>query len=144
MNHSRLARALIILLFILVSVTFFTGTLRTFALARAAPVLDERDANTGLQLAEVVAITVTSTTSFLTPGSTPIPPVATVLASPTPVETIEATPAPTPTPTATPVPEPEYITDMTGILALGILLVVVILVGITWGAASTRKKRKGK
>jgi hypothetical protein len=33
---------------------------------------------------------------------------------------------------------------MTGILALGILLVVVILVGITWGAASTRKKRKGK
>jgi hypothetical protein len=41
-------------------------------------------------------------------------------------------------------PELVYITDMSGIVTLGILVVVVILVGVTWGGRRVPKKKGQK
>jgi hypothetical protein len=128
MNHPHLPRALIILLFFLVAVTFFVGTLRTFASAHAAAVLDDRAQTTGLLSADK--------------NLAPAPALTTII--PAPRQTL--TPSPTevatskPTPTAAPITEQIYITDMTGIITLAILLVVVILVGVTWGGRTPRDK----
>ncbi|MGA2503844.1 MAG: hypothetical protein ABSG01_07105 [Anaerolineales bacterium] len=145
MNHPRLPRALIVLLFILVAGTFLVGALRSFASAQAAPVLEDTSQN-GRLSGEALAPTLTSSVNFLTPGPTFTALPASLLPPATPVETVMPTPAPTLTlpPTDTPVPEQEYYTDMTGIVSLGILLVVVILVGITWGGFSMRGKKERK
>jgi hypothetical protein len=144
MNRSHLPRALIILLFILVIVAFFVGTLRTFASARAASVLDDFTQRTNQPSAgEVLAPTSTSTSVIPPLGPTPTPLPTSVLPPATKVATPMSTPAPTFTPT--PIPEPEeYITDMTGIISLAILLVVVILVGVAWGGRNSRKKKEPK
>ena len=78
----------------------------------------------------------TDDSSNLTPGPTPIP-------SPGPSETPMLTTAPTPGPT--PVPPPIGMsTDMTGIIALAILVVVVTLIGMIWGGAPYRRKGSTK
>ncbi|HEX7540522.1 MAG TPA: hypothetical protein VF352_00205 [Anaerolineales bacterium] len=128
MNHTHLPRSLIILLFILVAVTFFVGTLRTFTPAHAVS------------------------------NATGTPTVTLVLKTPstTPPESESETPVSTPTATnlsqadsdenftLTPIPEPEYVADMTGIIGLAILMVVVMLVGVAWGGRSPWKNKEPK
>jgi hypothetical protein len=147
MNHPRLPRALIVLLFILVAVTFLGGTLRSFASAQAATDLGETG-QIGPGTGEALAPTLTSNVSILTPAATFTALPASLLPPVTPVETAIPTLTPTPEPTlaptdAPPLP-PEYFTDMTGIISLAIVLVVVILVGITWGGSSVRRKNGQK
>jgi hypothetical protein len=135
MNHPHLPRALIILLFFLMVATFFVGTLRTFASAQAVVVLDDRAPTTGLlSVDKNLAVAPTSTTMIPTPGHTLTPP-------PTKVATSMPTPASTPAPTAAPITEQIYVTDMTGIIALAILLVVVILVGVTLSGRTSWNKK---
>lgn len=143
MNPSRLPRTLIVLLFILVAITFLVGTLRSFASAQAAVILEDAS-QTGPRSGDAPAPTLTPTLNILTPPPTFTPLPASLLPPATPVETSMPTPEPTVTltPTATPSPPPKlYITDMTGIVSLGILLVVVILVGVTWGERNLRRNK---
>jgi hypothetical protein len=142
MNQSHLPRLLINLLFMLVAATFFAGVLRAFAPARAALVNDN--------LAQTTALpTSTSLVDFPSPGpALTLPP-----ASSLPPPTRDATSLPTSAPTDTSTPladtevypdldeEPIYITDMTGIIALGILMVVVVLVGMAWGVRNPGKNK---
>ena len=129
MNHPHLPRALIILLFILVAGTTLVGSLRSFALAQAAEVIENSSQN-GQSAAVAQAPTPTPTTK----PSVNSPTRASILTTPTSTATL--------TPTSTPIPEPIYVTDMTGIITLGILLVVVILVGVTWGGRRVPKKKE--
>jgi hypothetical protein len=141
MNQAHLPRSLVILLFILVAATFFVGILRSFMPAHAAVVLDNLTSKVDLSAA-------TSNADFPSPGPTPTPPPAAQL--PTPIG--ENTSLPTPAPTVTNTmqadgelssdlaEEPLYISDMTGIIALGILMVVVVLVGVAWSGRVLRKK----
>jgi hypothetical protein len=129
MNHPHLPRALIILLFILVAGTTLVGSLRSFASAQAAEVIENSSLN-GQSAAVAQAPTPTPTTK----PSINSPTRASILTTPTPTATLA--------PTSTPVPEPIYVTDMTGIITLGILLVVVILVGVTWGGRRVPKKKE--
>lgn len=57
---------------------------------------------------------------------------------PAPAPTVTGTPQVFPTPTATLPPAPPS-ADTTGILILGILVVVIILVGLVWGSRIRRK-----
>ncbi len=139
MNHPRLPRALIILLFILLAGTFLVGTLRSFASARAATVSEAASLDSR-RPGEALAPTLTSATLEATFTGLP----ALFLPPPTEVATLAPTPLPTFIPTNTPLPEPAYISDMTGIVSLGILLVVVILVGVTWGGRGAAKKKVQK
>jgi hypothetical protein len=141
MNQSHLPRSLVILLFILVAATFFVGILHSFIPAHAAVVLDDLAPRVDLS-------TATSNADFPSPGPTPTPSPASLL--PPPIG--EATSLPTPAPTVTDTTqadgelnsdldeEPLYISDMTGIIALGILMVIVVLVGVAWGGRILRKK----
>ena len=143
MNHPRLPRAIIVLLFILVAGTFLVGSLRSFASARAETVFGDVG-QIGPVPGEGLAPTLTSNVNILTAAATFTALPASVLPSATPVETAVPTPAPTLAPTDTPPLPPEYFTDMSGIISLAIVLVVVILVGISWGGSSVRRKNKGK
>ena len=140
MDHPGNPRALIILLFILVAVTFMVGTLRLFDPIHAAAALQEPDQNG--QVPEIaLAPTVTSTiVSQALQPTLPVP-TASIQTPATAAATLIPTPAPYFTPTYIPVPEKAYTTDMTGIVMLAIVLVVVILVGISWGGRITRKKK---
>jgi hypothetical protein len=142
MNRPHLPRPFVILFFILVVGFFFIGTLRVFIPAHA------------LSNTTVTPVTVTSTVTLALKAvsTTPAEPENESLGS-TPVVTntgqagskVEFTPTPiptNPTPTPTPVPEPVYIADMTGIIALAILMVAVILVGMAWGGRRPRKKKE--
>ena len=120
MNPPHQSRALILLLFILVAITFFGGTLRTFTRAYAATVLENPTSKADLPSGDNISPTSTSIAVFPSPGSTPTPP-------------------PTFTPTAAPTSELEY-GDTTGIIYMAILLVVVILVGMASGRRSPRMK----
>ena len=60
---------------------------------------------------------------------------------PTLVPTVTNTPQAAVTESSEQTPEPIYVADMTGVTALGILMVVVVLVGITWGGRNFRKKK---
>jgi len=145
MNKIHLPRAPIILLFILVAVTFFVGTLLTFASAHAATVLDVFSQKAVLpSVAKTETPTNTSTSNFPSPGPTLTPLPTSLLPPPTTSATSMPTPPPTLTPTAAPIPAPEYYSDMTGIIALVILLVVVMLVGMTWGGLNPVKKQGSK
>ena len=142
MTQSHLPRALFTLLFILVGVTFLVGIMRAFVPARAVVVLDTPAQNINLP-------TSTSTADFPSPGPPLTPPPASLLPPATPEETLIQTSAPTVTNTpraavaesSEQASEPIYISDMTGVTALGILMVVVVLVGITWGGRNFRKKK---
>jgi len=140
MNQSHLPRTLINLLFILVVTTFLAGVLRAFEPAQAALVLDTPTQATGLP-------TSTSISEFPSPGSTPTPPPASLLPPPAGEATLIPTPAPTATAQAEGETSPDlderplYISDMTGIIALGILMVVVVLVGVAWGRYSFNKNK---
>ena len=145
MNHPRLPRTLIVLLFILVAITFLVGTLRSFASAQAAVIFENAD-QTGPRSGYALAPTLTLTFNILTPTPTFTALPASLLPLATPVETSMPTPTPTLTPVPTNAPPAPLVssTDMTGIVSLGILLVVVILVGITWGESRTRRKKERK
>lgn len=132
MNHTHLPRSLIILLFILVGVTFFVGTLHTFAPARAATVLAD------------LAPTSTSMADFPPPGPTPTPPPASLLPPPTEDATLLQTPPPTYTPNPTALPDYTIYADTTGVIALAILLVVVVLVGMAFGQHNRSRKKTPK
>jgi len=134
MNHTHPPRSLITLLFILVAVTFFVATLRTFAPAHAAPILESL-----AKKADVSTPTSTSSSDIPNPGPTPTPPPPSLLPPPTVEETFipTLTPTFTPIPTAIPIPASA---DTTGIIALAILMVVVMLLGMAWGGRSLRKK----
>ena len=153
MKFPRHPRAFIILMCILVAVTFFIGTMHSFFPVQAAPVSNELAANIdGLSGGRQGALLFTSTASLPPPISTLSPPSGSILPLPTGVVTSLVTPGstpslgPTPTliPTHTPVSAPAvadiYITDMTGIIALTILLVFVIVVGVAWGVRSSPRK----
>jgi hypothetical protein len=143
MNQTHLPRSLIILLFILVTATFIVGTLRTFTSAHAATVLNVLAQKTNLPSAGGnMASNSTLTADFPSPGPTLTPPPTFLLPPPTPAETLMPTPPPTLTPT--PIPEPEYIADTTGIIALVILLVFVMLVGMAWGLRGHRNEKEIK
>jgi len=122
MNQTHLPRSLIILLFILVAATFFVGTLLTFAPAQAAIVLEDRSHRADLSsIDKDLSPNSTSIADFPPPGLTPTPPPVTLL--PTPIDnTIYA--------------------DTTGIIALVILMVVVVLVGLVFGGRNPRKKKE--
>ena len=165
MSQNHLPRSLIILLFFLVAVTFFVGTLRTFAPAHAAIVLENLAQKADLPSADKIIPTSTSIADFPSLGPTPTPsptsflppPTGDAIFMPTPPPTFtpmatpptsflppptgdaifNPTPPPTFTPMATPIPEQGY-ADTTGIIALAILLVVVILVGLAWGGRRPR------
>jgi hypothetical protein len=127
MNNIHLPRSLVILLFILVIGTFIMGILRTFATARAATFLPNSSP------------TSTSTADYSPPGPTPTPPPVSLLPPPTTEKTSEPTPAPTLTPTL--IPNNTVYADTTGIIALAILLVVVVLVGMAFGQRNRRRNK---
>ncbi|MCX6034480.1 MAG: hypothetical protein NTV38_05830, partial [Chloroflexi bacterium] len=140
MNHTHLPRSLVILLFILVASTFFMGTLRAFVPVRAAIVLDDLAQKADLP-------TSTSIADFPTPGPTPTPPPPSLLPPPTDGGPFMPTPPPTYTPMPTAIPTPlskKVYADTTGIIALAIFMVVVILVGVAWGGRSSWKKKEPK
>jgi len=165
MTQSHLPRALFTLLFILVAVTFLVGILHAFVPARAVVVLDTPAQNTNLPTSTSTADfpspgpPLTPPPASLLPPATgaatliPTPPLTSAATSLMPPATPSATLIPTPASTFTDtpqaaaaessgqVPEPIYISDMTGVTALGILMVVVVLVGITWGGRNFRKKK---
>jgi hypothetical protein len=141
MNQPHLPRSLIILLFILVAVTFFVGTLRTFAPALAAPGLEDMSQKADLPSTNEIMLTSTLIANFPPPGPTWTPPPASLLPPPTVEETFMPTPAPTPTPIL--ILEKGY-ADTTGIIAMGILLVVAILIGMAWGGRGLRVKKGSK
>jgi hypothetical protein len=83
----------------------------------------------------------------ITRAFTPAHAVSVANATPTPA--LSTTPTESETekqsPTPTSIPEPLYFSDMTGIIALGILMVVVILIGVAWGIRHpNRNKEPGK
>jgi hypothetical protein len=123
MNQSHFPRWLAILLFLLVAGTLFIGISQTFTRARAAFVSSDNAQEANLSFRD------------------PLP------AGPSPTFTGEATGSTTPqatfTPTATPIPNPGY-ADTTGIIALGLLMVVVMLVGMLWAWRTSQKKKPGK
>jgi len=134
MNNTRLSRPLIIIPFILVAGTFIVGTLRSFtpafALANATPTF--------------TLIATPTITLVLTKASTlPAEPANGTL-SPTPTATGTAEAESEQVFTPTPAPLPEFITDMTGIITLAVLMVVVILVGVAWGGRLPHKKKTPK
>ena len=132
MNRNHNPRSLVILLFILVAGTFIVGTLRTFAPARAATVLSD------------LAPTSTSMADFPPPGPTSTPPPASLLPPPTGEATSEPTPPPTYTLNPTALPDYTVYADTTGVIALAILLVVVVLVGMAFGQRNLRRKKETK
>ncbi len=149
MNHPRLPRALIILLFILVALTTLAGSLRSFASAQAADDIEGGNQNGQISGAALAPTPTTPPTAKATINSPTLAltltmPTATLLPSPTGTATLVPTPTPTLIPTTTPVPEPVYTTDMSGIITLAIVLVVVILVGVTLGGRSVRRKNGAK
>jgi hypothetical protein len=125
MNQSHFPRSLIILLFILVSLSFIVGTLRAFTNVHAisTPMVTP---------AVTLGLNTPSTTPPESENETPVP-------SPTAIMSSQAT-SMSSSP-STPVPVQDYSTDMTGIISLGILMVVVVLVGVTWGGRDPRKKK---
>lgn len=137
MNQTHLPRSLIILLFFLVAVTFFVGTLRTFAPVHAAIVLENLTQKADLPSADKIIPTSTSIAYYPSLGPTPTPPPNSFLPPPTGDAIFNPTPPPTFTPMPTPIPKQEYV-DTTGIIALAILLVVVILVGLAWDGRRPR------
>ena len=139
MDHPRNPRALIILLFILVAATFMVGTLRLFSPVHAS-ILQNTNQN-GLNQGAAIAPTLTSTVNPATLQPTLPVPTASIQTPATAAASLIPTPAPYFTPTSVPVPEQVYTTDMTGIVMLAIVLVLVILVGISWGGRITRKKK---
>ena len=153
MKFPRPPRTFVILLCVLVAVTIFIGTMHSFLPAQAAPVSNERAAIIdGISGGRQVASLSTSTASLPPPISTLSPPSGSILPLPTGVVTSMVTPGSTPSlgptpsliPTHTPVSVPAaadiYITDMTGIIALTILLVFVIVVGVAWGVRTSPRK----
>ena len=127
MKTSDASRRILLLLLALIFVIFLVGTSPAIfpahagVISAAVPTLEP----TYTPLA-------TDYSSNLTPGPTPIP-------SPGPSETPMLTLAPTPTPTLFP-PPLGMSTDMTGVIALAILVVVVTLIGMIWGGALFRRK----
>ncbi len=119
----------------LILVIFLTGTLRAFTSARAAFLPAEG--------ASAVAATVTGLSPTFTPSLAPGNTGQTPGASPVPTAGPSETPLPTPEPaetvTATPTP-PIASADTTGIIALAIVVVVITLIGMAWGARSFRVK----
>jgi len=137
----QLPRSFIILLSILIAVTFFVGSLRTFASAQAATVLDNLTYKTD-RLSSVRGLIPTSVSSdFPSLGPTPTPPSASLLPPAATDAPLMQTPAPTLTPTVSPIPKTEY-ADTTGVIALGILMVVVVLIGIIWGERNLLQKKE--
>jgi heme/copper-type cytochrome/quinol oxidase subunit 2 len=117
MNQIHLPRSLLILIFVVIAATFIFGTLRAFSSANAAASgtnLQSEGGNPALA-------------PTITPGLTPTPPPSLLPAADSNI----------PNPT----PGPIYIADTTGIIALVILLVFVMLVGMIWGV---RGDRNGK
>jgi hypothetical protein len=141
MNQPHLPRWLVILLFVVVTVTFFIGTSRTFIRAHAAFVLDEmaQKANPPSENGFTLISTATVDLPSLLP--TPTPPPTSLLPPPTDAATLMPTPAPTPTPT--PIPNSGY-ADTTGIIALAFLMVVVMLVGMVLGGRGPGKEKERK
>ena len=138
MNHTHLPHSLVILLFILVAGTFFVGTLLTFASAHAAIVLEDPAPKADLPTSTSVAV-------FPTPGPTLTPLPASLLPPPTGEAIFMPTPPPTYTPVPTAIPTPISHTvyaDTTGIIALAILLVVVVLIGTVLGERKPRQKKE--
>ena len=122
MNQTHLPRLLIILLFILVAATFFVGTLLMFAPAQAATVLEDRSHIADLSSTDKdLPQNSTSIADFPPPGLTPTPHPVTLLEPPTD-DTIYA--------------------DTTGIIALAILMVVVVLVGLVLGGGNPLKNKE--
>jgi len=143
MNHPHLPRSLIILVFFLVAATFLVGTLNTFAPAHAAIVLEDQAQKADLP--SVVTITPTSTSIADFPPLLPtlIPPPTSLLPPPIDNATSISTPPPTLTPMPIPISNPGY-ADTTGIIALAILMVVVMLVGMVWGGSTSRMNNEPK
>jgi hypothetical protein len=127
MAHSHPPFSIIILLFFLIAGTFFVGTLQTFNPTRAA-----------MNLIALQDDTIAPPTD----GASESHPDMTILISSyqTGEETLEPTMALTATPLASAVPDMGY-AGTTGIFALGILVVLVILVGLVWGSRSPQARQ---
>jgi len=129
MNQTHLPRLLVIVLFILVAGFFFVGTLRAFIPAQAL---------------SNATVTPMDTLALKTVSTTPAEPENETLGS-TPVVTNTGQAGSeegfTPTPNPTPIDKTVY-ADTTGVIALAILMVVVILVGMAWGGRRPRKKKE--
>jgi hypothetical protein len=128
MNQSHFPRLLISLLFILVALTFMAGILRAFS-----PVHAVSTAN----ISPMVTLYIN------TPSASPVESESeTPFLLPTAMATNQ--PDSDAGSSSTPIPEEDFLTDMTGIVSLGILMVVVILVGVAWGGRDSRKKKTRK
>ncbi|HEY5157017.1 MAG TPA: hypothetical protein VII93_03535 [Anaerolineales bacterium] len=123
MKPSDASRRIVLLILTLILMIFLVGTLPAISPAHAAIL-----SATIPTLNPSYAPLATDDGSILTPG---------------PSETPLLTPAPTPTPTPFP-PPIGMTTDMTGIIALAILVVVATLVGMIWGGAPYRRTRSTK
>ncbi|MCX6039069.1 MAG: hypothetical protein NTW99_14535 [Chloroflexi bacterium] len=143
MKPNQISHSIFILVLALIVVTFLVGTLRTFAPAHAATVLEDLAQKADLPSADRITPTSTSIADFPSLRPTPTPPPTSLLPPPTDDATSMPTPAPTLTPTATAIPTPPS-ADTTGIIALAILMVVVMLVGMAWGGRSPRMKKEPK
>ncbi len=105
----------------LIILLFIAGVLRAFSPARAAA---------------TAAVSPT-------PGSTGLPPTVSPVSSEIPTGTGTTTPLPTLAVTDTPVPV-LVSADTTGIIALAIVVVVITLVGLAWGARGYPAKKSPK
>jgi hypothetical protein len=122
MNNHHLPRALVVLLFILLILTFLAGTLQAFVPVNAA-----LQANTAAQVATLYLLPATSELSTSSPAEE----------STQPAEEEEEIPSPTPDVAA-------LTADTTGVIALAILLVVIVLVGTILGERKPHKARAVK
>jgi hypothetical protein len=129
MNQTHLPRFLFVPLILLIVATFFIGTVRTFI-----PVHARSNAMV------IPAVTQISKTPSTTPDKTAVTtPVATSMESSSGSADIDTGVTPTPTEEID-----QGYADTTGIIALAILMVVVILVGVAWGGRKSRMNKVPK
>jgi hypothetical protein len=130
MHHFTGPRGIILLVLSLILVTFLTGTLLAFAPAHAlgVPAASEHYLPHPLKgLAQNNPVpTLTLISTF-----TPLPSSASLL-------------TPTPAPSTAHPPQRESPVDMTGVISLGILVVIITLIGTIWGEIRDHHKKAAK
>ena len=128
MKPTRPRLPLAIIISALIILTFLFGTLRTFTSAHASIFMDARS--------PILQALPATNTPPLTPGPT-------LVSTFGPSPTIEPTYTPPPVPTIAPGPV-LLSADTTGIIALAILMVVIMLFGLALGSRNSRRRTGGK
>jgi hypothetical protein len=130
MDHFTAPRGIILLVISLILVVFLTGTLLAFAPAPAqgVPASSEHPLQQPLiRLAQNNSV-----------------PTITLISTFTPLASNASLLTPTPVPSPAQLPHRELPVDMTGVISLGILVVVITLIGTIWGEITDHHKKAAK